>query len=609
MVQNRTIAQNRRVTVYKVKVYIKKQMFKLLKEYPSLISAAFKRYPLAIAFAFLSSIAFCYLFTIRDYNLVSIRDHLFPFWATFYPVAAMLIALTTSLIQESRKSTRKTPQILTSVSWLVISFTLSILYVSTDNFGDKQSIGHTIIYIYCIIGLAACFGPFWNQKNDNALWFFHNKICAPVLMSFWVTVLFIIVTFALLVAIIALSNGSRDPGLSALALTFFFSVFTIFPVLCMAGIPSIDKCIEENPTLKNFTTTIKLKIRSKQFSFSFDCFKHIFIPLYAIYIVVVHIYDITALQQWNLPTGTIFSLAYVALICVFIIQNEYYPAIIKPERSSEKTIARVLSYTCIFPFVTATIAIIQRISEYGITPSRFNALAFCIFLCIVVILDCITKTIPSKYVAIILCVIATVSLIGPFSETNIIRNAWLKNIEKTLVNEGYTAYPLSEKEAKNFFSNLWEKDGHTASIIAYQVKKLHYRSIEKLYQYFPEKSDLADISKKYPTINKTVENDKLHTMPENFSKFAYVDYTFKHEDLVTRNDTLFFDYPLKDIDSTSSKVFSFYVPKQNWLDKDIKVLETEGARFEVEFIKFAQWENEKHQRERGLRLRGMLFME
>jgi hypothetical protein len=110
-------------------------------------------------------------------------------------------------------------------------------------------------------------------------------------------------------------------------------------------------------------------------------------------------------------------------------------------------------------------------------------------------------------------VIATVSLIGPFSETNIIRNAWLKNIEKTLVNESYTAYPLSEKEAKNFFSNLWEKDGHTASIIAYQVKKLHYRSIEKLYQYFPEKSDLVDISKKYRSISRTVENDKLHTMP------------------------------------------------------------------------------------------------
>ena len=584
-------------------------MFKLLKEYPSLILAAFKRFPLAIAFAFLSSIAFSYIFFIKDYNTVTFKKNLFSLWAATYPIAAMLIALTTSLIQEARKSTSKMPQILTSVGWLVISLTLSLCYVTSNNWGDKESIAHVIICIYVLVYIALIYGPFWNQKNENALWAFHNKINTPFIISFLITVLFSIASFVLLAVIIGLSKDNTDPGLTAFGLTFVFYFFTAFPVLCIAGIPSIDKCIEETPTLKNFVTTIKFNIKSKQFNFSFDRIKFIFLPLYALYIVVVYIYDITALLQWNLPTEAIFYQAVGALIFAILIQSEYYPAIIKPEPSSEKTIARVLSYTYIFPIVTATIAIVQRISEYGITSNRYCALMACIFCCIFVVLECILKIIPSKYVTTIFCAIITISLIGPFSVTNVTHNAWLKNIEKTLVSEGYNKYPLSEKEAKNFFSNLWEKDGHTASIIAYQVKKLHYRSIEKLYQYFPEKSDLADISKKYPTINKTVENDKLHTMPENFSKFAYVDYTFKHEDLVTRNDTLFFDYPLKDIDSTSSKVFSFYVPKQSWLDKDIKVLETEGARFEVEFIKFAQWENEKHQRERGLRLRGMLFME
>jgi hypothetical protein len=195
--------------------------------------------------------------------------------------------------------------------------------------------------------------------------------------------------------------------------------------------------------------------------------------------------------------------------------------------------------------------------------------------------------------------------IGP----TITRNAWLKNIKETLATEGYSTFPLSEKDAKEFFSNLWEKDGQKASITAYQVKELHSRNDEKLYQYFPKESNLADIVKKYRTISRTVKNGKIHTMPESFSKVAFVNYTFKDEEFVTRNDTLFFDYPLKDTDSTSSKVFSFHVFKQRWIDKDIKVLETEGARFEVEFIKFGQWENEKHQRERGLRLRGMLFME
>ena len=582
-------------------------MLKLLKEYPTLILAAFKRFPLAIAFAFLTSVAFIFcvdglpkLFPTR-----TTFSRILDFWLLIYPVAATLIALTTSLIQESRKSTRKMPQILTSVSWLVISFTLSLCFITTNNWGGKESIGHIIICIYVLVCIALIYGPFWNQKNDNALWVFGNKISDSIAISFFIVILFSIASFALLKAINAISNNT-DSSSAPFGLVI---VFTIFPILCMAGLPSIDKCIGETPTLKDYITTIKLKIKSKQFSISFDSFKHIFLPLYAIYIVTVHIYDITALLQWDLPTEAIFYLAIGALTCVVIINNEYYPALIQPEHSSEKTIVTVLSYTCIFPIATATIAIVQRISEYGITSNRYCALVSCIFLCIFVILNCIPKIILSKYDIIIFCAILMASSIGPFSVTNVTRNVWLKNIEKTLVSEGYNKYPLSEKDTKKFFSDLWDKDGHTASIVAYQVNKLHSKSIKKLYQYFPENSDLADISKKYRTISKTIKNDNVHTMPENFNKFAYVDYTFKDEDLVTRNDTLFFSYPLKDIDSTSSKVFSFIVLKQSWLDKDIKVLETEGARFEVEFIKFAQWENEKHQRERGLRLCGMLFME
>lgn len=268
-------------------------MFKLLKECPTLILAAFKRFPLAIAFAFLSTFAFMYIFAVKDYDLISVRANLFTLWVTIYPVAAMLISLTTSLIQESRKSTRKMPQILTNVSWLAISFTLSLCLISADNWSDKTSIMLIIICTYCIIGIAAYIGPFWNQKNDNALRAFGKKINIPILIPFF----FCAVSFILLAVISGLSKGSTDPGITACESAIIFSFFTLFPVLCMASIPSIDKCTEETPTLENSVTTIKLKIKSRQFSISFDSFKHIFLPLYAIYIVTVHIYDITALLQ------------------------------------------------------------------------------------------------------------------------------------------------------------------------------------------------------------------------------------------------------------------------------------------------------------------------
>ena len=578
-------------------------MFKLLKEYPTSIPAAFKRFPLAIAFAILSSIAI--IFDSVELSKIFPKKTTFnqslDLWLCIYPIAAMLIALATSLIQESRKSTRKAPQIITSVGWLLISVTLVICKFTTDNYYDSKFINVVIASVFTISILAILIGPFWNQKNDNAFGVYCKKMGKQAIIPTINTTFSFLVPIILLAIIGAISESNKDLCIKAIILIIIFYIFTVFPILFMTGIPSIDKCIEETPTLKNFVITIK----SKWFNISFDYFKFIILPLYAIYALTVHFYDIAALLQWSFSTRTIFYLAIISLVLVHIIKNEYYPALINPEPSSEKKIAKILSCTYFIPIVTATIAIIQRFSEYGVTENRITASALCIIICICAILDCIPKIIPSKYVIIISCLMLVSLAIGP----TITRNAWLKNIKETLATEGYSTFPLNEKDAKEFFSNLWEKDGKKASIAAYQVKELHSRNDEKLYRYFPKESDLADIVKKYRTISRTVKNDKIHTMPESFSKVAFVNYTFKDEEFVTRNDTLFFDYPLKDTDSTSSKVFSFHVFKQRWIDKDIKVLETEGARFEVEFIKFGQWENEKHERERGLRLRGMLFME
>ena len=140
-------------------------MLKSLKEYPNLILNAFKRFPLAIAFAFLTSVAFIFILNLKNFSKVfhinAVLYQILDFWLLIYPVAAMLIALATSLIQESRKSTRKMPQILTSVSWLVISVTLSLCFISADNWGDKESIGHITICIYSLIGIALIYG---NQR-------------------------------------------------------------------------------------------------------------------------------------------------------------------------------------------------------------------------------------------------------------------------------------------------------------------------------------------------------------------------------------------------------------------------------------------------------------
>ena len=154
-------------------------MLDSIKKFPSQISSAFRRFPLAIAFAFLTSVAFifCVDGLPKVFPTRSTFSQILDIWLLIYPVAAMLIALATSLIQESRKSTRKMPQILTSVSWLVISVTLSLCFISADNWGDKEPIGHITICIYSLIGIALIlFSILWWLQN-YLMWAFLRCIC------------------------------------------------------------------------------------------------------------------------------------------------------------------------------------------------------------------------------------------------------------------------------------------------------------------------------------------------------------------------------------------------------------------------------------------------
>ena len=93
-----------------------------IKKYPSQISTAFKRFPLASALALFTFIA---LVTDTEFAQFG-NDHftrLFV-WLAIYPIAAMLTALATSLVQESRKSANARPQAIASVAWFLLSITL-----------------------------------------------------------------------------------------------------------------------------------------------------------------------------------------------------------------------------------------------------------------------------------------------------------------------------------------------------------------------------------------------------------------------------------------------------------------------------------------------------
>lgn len=82
-----------------------KMDFTTIKKYPSQISTAFKRFPLAAAFAIFATIAFIYVY--ESGHLPT--EYKFSHWLMIYPIAASMIALSVSLVQESRKNSASSP--------------------------------------------------------------------------------------------------------------------------------------------------------------------------------------------------------------------------------------------------------------------------------------------------------------------------------------------------------------------------------------------------------------------------------------------------------------------------------------------------------------------
>ena len=94
-----------------------------IKKYPSQITSAFKRFPLAVAFAIFTTIAFiCNCEYIIGSLSLSISDNKLTYWLSIYPIAATMIALTISLVQESRKKFSFLPHAVAGTVWLAAIF-------------------------------------------------------------------------------------------------------------------------------------------------------------------------------------------------------------------------------------------------------------------------------------------------------------------------------------------------------------------------------------------------------------------------------------------------------------------------------------------------------
>ena len=569
--------------------------FTAIKKYPSQISTAFKRFPLAVAFAIFTTIAFIYVF--ESYG--SINYSKLTYWLFIYPITATMIALTISLVQESRKKFSFLPHIIAGTIWLAISIALVLYFPKNSNDIGRTYVGTTYLFIYTTAFLSIFVAPFFKQKDENGFWVFLMKNAKAAVVATAISVVLLVAIDGLLFGFFNLFDikvSARPFVYSAI-----ISSCTIFPILFFSGIPSIDESLQETPALNKFQTSTN---------------KFIFLPVVSLYILLLYAYIAKIIIQWEMPKGMVSYLVSASMMLMLLRVTLTLPERINPKPSFEKKLLKILPTACIPLVILMSVGIMRRISDYGISEDRYYITAINIFYYAIIAILLIDKIkCKSKYIAIVFCSMFFIATNGPLSAINVTHRIWMGSIKDALAEEGYNKFPLSKEETVEFARRIQDKSDSKTNIVTSRLEILNFRNDKELAQYIPKGDALILISRKSSTaeevneflISAYINNSKnsYFEIPKNATQVNHFYKTFNKEDYKFQGDTLFFQFSPKKLDKT----FHFFVTRQELEQKSVRFLETEGAKIGVENLDLTLYKKEEKVKHNYFSIRGILFLE
>ena len=563
-----------------------------IKKYPSQISSAFKRFPLASAFAIFATIAFIYFYE----NSLSPTHSKLTYWLFIYPIAASMIALSVSLVQESRKKFSFLPHAVAEAVWLAISIALVFCHFSTNNDTERTYVLATWLFIYTTSFLSIFVAPFFKQNDENGFWVFLMRNAKAAVVAIAISVVLLIAIDGLLFGFFNLFDikvSARPFVYSAI-----ISSCTIFPILFFSGIPSIDDCLQETPALNKFQTSTN---------------KFLFLPVLPLYIVLLYAYIAKIIIQWEMPKGMVSYLVSASMLLMLLRVTLTLPERINPKPSFESKLLKILPAACIPLVILMSVGIIRRISDYGISEDRYYITAINIFYYAIIAILLIDKIkCKSRFIAIVFCSMFFILTNGPLSAINVTHRVWINSVKAALVEEGYNKFPLNDEDSREFINRLEAKNTSQTETILSRIKALNIRGDKELAQYVDHGIVILHIDnsthhkKKQASVLKAYireSKDNFFDIPQNVSKVSYFYKTFRQEDYEFRNDTLFFQIKPQKLDKT----FKFFITKEVLEQKNVRFLETEGAKIGVEKLDVNIIKDDK--KESYFNIHGFLFLE
>lgn len=356
-----------------------------------------KRFPLVMGVSLIGTIAFMLLIEVG-------YDHTNGEWLRelytriiLTSILGLTFLLSVSLFAEQQQFSNAKSWLLQLGSVAIVTvlyFLLHPIYFTTNAF----RFGFLIVAFHLMVS----FAPFLNKGSIDGFWEYNKQLFLRILLSaLYSTVLFVGLCVAIVSTnlLFSLDLDSEIYGhLAAIVYGLFNTAFFL------AGIPSEWKLLEHSHTypkgLKIFT-------------------QFVLIPLATIYLAILLAYELKVIIDWSLPKGLVASLvlgyAVYGILSILLV----YPVRNDSQNRWISTFSKLFYLLLIPLIILLVLAVYWRISQYGITESRYILVVLSIWLTGITAYFLIGKKQNIKLIPISLCVVTLLCTWGPQSASSL----------------------------------------------------------------------------------------------------------------------------------------------------------------------------------------------
>ena len=361
--------------------------------------------------------------------------------------------------------------------WIHITAYLILLvdaiYLYHINFGQGGHGYETfLMHASAILALTLTvfFVSFNRERNDIPSWIFAFSVISSIVICVFIG----LVLWGGLSLLLSSMNWlfSVNLGWKWYAVTGVLVAGYLPALLFLGRIPGGEEKHDREPLRSGFLAGV---------------FRYLFLPLEALYIIVLFIYAVQILVRWELPNGQVSWLVIASMVGLIAIEFGLYPTRHAENRPFDHAVARWLPLILTPLLLLMTVGIVRRFSDYGITIARLYLATLNVWFYAVCLGLFISRARRIHWIPISFAALFLLTSALPINYTSLTRHSLFKQVERALKQAKVTDLPLNAERYDALMKALpQEEQNRISSKLSYLESTFNSETIEPLATQKPE---------------------------------------------------------------------------------------------------------------------------